>query len=117
MFYLLQIEGQVIEKSTEWMEVAAKWGLGIVLAVLILIIFALVLFKILKNVDKDRDAYMKLLDKKDEIVTNHLSHIEGRMGDVDVTLGKLITSGDSNTGKIVKAIENQTELFKDRFKE
>ena len=106
------LDADPLTQATTWMEGAAKWGLGIVLAILVLILLYMVIRSILRNVDKDREAYMKLLNTRDEIITNHLDHVEQNVGKMEVTLTGLIVSSNKNTDRIVDAIDNQTKIIK-----
>jgi hypothetical protein len=101
-------------QATSWMEVAAKWGLGIVLSVLILALLCMIIKKIMNNVDKDRSTYVDLLKSRDITLNNHLQHVEENLSKVEVSLKELTVSGDKNTKAICKAIENQTKMLKEK---
>lgn len=107
---------------TSFMEGAAKWGLGIVLAVLVMALLFLIVKKVLKNVDDERTAhaddskqerelFLKLLEQKDLTINNHLAHVQGALGNVEKSQVQLSETFIRCTDKIVAAIDHQTDIL------
>jgi len=92
---------------TEIMKGAAQWGLGIVLAIILVFIFKAVLMKVL-------DMAKQQLLKKDEIIENHISHLTNAVNTNNKELIKNTGKMDSGFDRVVNAIEAQTNILKDK---
>jgi hypothetical protein len=122
-----------VDVITTLSEAAAKWGLGIVLAIMMMIIFILVLKKLIASTEKQQEAYIKafdenrnlfqgesekdrkmflsLLKSKDETINNHLDHVNDsllKMEKSQASHGQIL----EKIGKdITEEISNQTKMM------
>ncbi len=107
---------------TEAMKGAAQWGLGIVLAILLMLIFYWFLRKSIANMQDERLMWKDLLKDSQTTLNNHLDHVQNRLESVEKTevehakafegLGdKIVTAVQSSGHDIKVSVEHQTELL------
>ncbi len=106
---------------TSVMEGASKWGLGIVLAILMFMVFFFMIRRTMTSIDKEREdhkegvkaereMFLKILDAKDVTMNSHLVHlsetVDGSSTKFEVCMDKIINSIDGNSKLFVEILNN-----------
>jgi hypothetical protein len=99
-------------------EAAGKWGLGIVLALIIVLMFRRFLMRYFDLVERNGIRYQQIVDRQNDTIDNHITHLTQSVEAVTKGLNKnniaLAKQGESlNQGfnRIVDAINNQTRTI------
>ncbi len=132
MFYLLHIMDPQFWNAL--MESASRWGLGIVLSIVMAGIFFFVIRRTMSSFDKERALYQKemesnreqnqqqskqerdmflvILAGKDETLNNHLIHLTDAQGKSNETLAGLKEIVVHVGADIIEALHTQTDVLK-----
>jgi len=108
----------------QWMiDSAGKWGLGIVLSILLFFLFRKVLSRVLDSFTEERNIYIDLLKDKNMTIDNHIDHMTKSNDRLYEILSELRTNVvvqkecmDKGFVKVVDAIKDQTTILSDRLK-
>jgi len=99
-------------------EAAGKWGLGIVLAVILVFMFRRFLNRVMDSMTEERTNYMGLINKQSETIDNHINHLSGnvddlseKMGTVNTSLGVQKECLDNGFARVCDAIKSQTDIL------
>lgn len=85
-------------------EYASKFGLGVVLSIIIVLIFKRFINRVMDSFSEERANYLALINKKDETVNNHIEHLTQAVSDLVVGLKEQKTIIDCGFKNIIDII-------------
>jgi len=99
-------------------DAAGKWGLGIVLALILVFMFRRFLNRVMDSMSEERNNYMGLISKQGDTIDNRISHVttsvtdlSDKVHEVNVSLGEQKECLNQGFTRVVDAIRSQTEIL------
>ena len=92
-------------------EAAAKWGLGIVLAIILVFMFKRFLNRAFDSFTEERKNYMELLNKQCTVMENHMSHLTESNNNLIVKIETQKECMEHGFNRVVDAVEAQTKIL------
>lgn len=94
-----------------WLEAVGKWGLGIVLALILVFMFRRFLNRVMDSMSEERNNYKELINRQGNTIDNHISHVHEKLGEVNVSLGEQKECLNQGFQRVCEAIKSQTEIL------
>ena len=105
-----------VTEATTWLNAASNWGLGIALAVFVVLMFRSFLNKVMCNVEKREEGYQKLLQEQNTLMGNHMDHLTAAVeqGNKELSVEHATQQATLELGfqNVVQAVNAQTEILK-----
>jgi hypothetical protein len=94
------------------MKILEQHGLGVALAAVVGYGFWRLVKYILNSHGEDRKVWKEALDMQQQLVMNHITHLNQSNAEIIQTLEQHDKNSENNASAIVKAIEAQTQVLK-----